>query len=70
MRKLAVTYEENAMKINYGKTKSMVVGESHEIFRLMGNVIQRSNEYKHLENLTTVEINSRKDVTGFVRLGK
>lgn len=63
MRQLTVKYVENGMKINYGKTKYMVVRGNSSDLQINGCVSQRCDEFKYQGSLITVESNSKKDVS-------
>lgn len=63
MRKLADTYEENGMKINYRKTKYLVVGGEARDLQMSGGVVQGCKEYKYLGSVITSAGDSREDIT-------
>ena len=68
IRKLADTYEENGMKINYQKTKYLVVAGEARDLQVGGHTIQKCDQYKYLGSVITTEGNSRKEITN--RIGQ
>lgn len=68
MRKLADTYEANGLKINYKKTKYLVIGGQARDLHIQGQVITKCEEYKYLGSLISSEGNSKMEITS--RIGQ
>lgn len=62
MRKLTETYEKWGLKINFDKTKYIVVGGNGRDLHIDGKVIKACREYKYLGVLITEEGNCQKEI--------
>jgi hypothetical protein len=67
-RKLAETYEDNGMKINFKKTKYLVSGGEARDLCIGAQTIGKCDEYTYLGSKITSEGNSKKEITN--RIGQ
>lgn len=70
MRKLNTTYEEAGLKVNFEKTKHLVISGNEEDLTVDGNVIESCNSYKYLGALISSEGRSRQEINNRIILAR
>lgn len=62
MRKLVEAYEKAGPKVNFDKTKYMVVGEDANDLDIGWRIVHNCKEYKYLGVVISKEGNSKKEI--------
>ena len=73
MERMVKIFEEYGMKINFGKTKMMIVSKEEEKdgdFNINGNVIERVKRFRYLGSIITQDGRSTEDIKSRIAIAK
>jgi hypothetical protein len=70
MRKLTETYEKWGLKINFDKTKYLVIGGEGKDMDVNGKTVKVCREFKYLGSVISAEGSSRKDINSRIIQGR
>lgn len=62
IRKLSEVYTTAGLKINFSKTKYLVIGAEGQDIEIDGKVIEYCQEYKYLGTIISKEVDCRKEI--------